>query len=60
MWEDSGVSATDNYDGDLTNKVIVTGVVNTNEVGEYIITYKVTDSSGNVATIKRYVNVIED
>lgn len=58
-WKDSGVTAVDNYDGDLTNKVEVIGSVNVNLAGQYIITYKVVDSSGNTATIKRYVNVIE-
>jgi len=46
----SGVSAYDNEDGDITNKIIVEGSVNTSLVGRYDITYKVTDSDLNTTT----------
>lgn len=40
-------SATDNYDGDLTNKVKVDGSVDVSKVGEYKQTFTVSDSSKN-------------
>ena len=58
-FSDPGVTAEDNYDGDITNKVNIDGKVNTNELGEYTINYKVSDSSGNESTIKRTVKVIK-
>lgn len=54
-----GVTAYDNEDGDLTNKIVVTGKVQTNTVGCYTLTYTVTDSSKNMAKVTRVVEVIE-
>ena len=39
------VSASDKEDGDLTDRLVVVGEVDSNTVGEYKITYKVTDNS---------------
>lgn len=49
-------TATDNYDGDIKNKVKVKGKVNTKRSGTYKLTYKVSDSSGN--TCKKTITVI--
>lgn len=54
-----GVTAYDNEDGDLTNKIVVTGKVQTNAVGRYTLTYTVTDSSKNMAKVTRVVEVVE-
>ena len=54
-----GVTAYDNEDGDLTNKIVVTGKVQTNTVGRYSLTYTVTDSSKNMVKVTRVVEVIE-
>ncbi len=59
-WVDSGASAYDNYDGNLSEQIKVNGLVNNKVIGEYIITYEVSDSSGNKATTKRYVNVVSE
>lgn len=40
-------TATDNYDGDITNKVNVESNLNTKEAGTYEINYSVSDTSGN-------------
>ena len=56
---DKGAKAYDEYDGDLTDKIEVSGKVDNKKIGEYTITYKVCDSSGNEATAKRTVNVIK-
>lgn len=59
VYEDAGVNATDNYDGDVTDKVTVTGSVDTDKLGEYALTYTVLDESGNAAVITRVVHVID-
>jgi hypothetical protein len=59
-YTDAGATALDNYDGDLTSSIVVTGSVDINTVGIYIISYDVTDANGNVATtVIRTVNVVE-
>ncbi len=50
-----GYIATDNYDGDITSKVSVSGTVNKNKVGTYTLTYTVEDSSGNKTKVTRTV-----
>ncbi|WP_186579851.1 immune inhibitor A domain-containing protein [Aquibacillus kalidii] len=52
-----GFTATDNADGNLTDAVTVSGKVDTTTVGEYTLTYTVSDASGNVTTVKRIVTV---
>ena len=59
--EDAGATATDNADGDLTSSIVVGGLdtLDTNVVGDYIITYNVTDAAGNAATeVTRTVSVV--
>ena len=58
-FEDPGATATDDKDGDLTNKIKVSGTVNTNKVGTYTITYTVKDKAGNEASVKREVKVVK-
>jgi hypothetical protein len=56
-----GATATDDVDGDLTSSIITDSTnVDTSTVGFYLVTYSVSDSSGNSATISRLVNVIEE
>ena len=63
-----GVAALDNEDGDITPKmeIIVTPQVEVNggyayfsEVGEYTVTYKVTDSEGRSTQKRAYVDVVD-
>lgn len=56
-YEEAGYVATDNCDGDITSKVVVTGEVDTTKVGTYEITYTVEDSYQNKAEAKRTVIV---
>ena len=56
-YNEPGFSAKDNCDGDITSKVEISGKVNTNVVGTYIINYKVKDSSNNETIIKRTIIV---
>lgn len=46
---DPGATATDNVDGNITNRVVKTGTVNTALVGTYTLRYDVSDSAGNAA-----------
>lgn len=55
-----GYIATDNVDGTITNKVIVSGTVNTNIIGVYTLTYTVTDAAGNASVpVTRTINVTD-
>ena len=55
-----GFSASDNIDGDISNNVIVEATgVDLSMTGNYLVTYDVTDSSGNpAATVTRLVRVL--
>lgn len=59
-YEESGYIATDEYDGDLTDKVEIIGEVNNEEYGEYVIKYRVKDNSNNVVEVNRIVKVIDE
>ncbi|MDU5263283.1 MAG: DUF5011 domain-containing protein, partial [Clostridium celatum] len=52
-------SANDKEDGNLTEKIEVTGEVNFSKAGSYELTYKVTDSDGNTTTKTRTVAVVD-
>ena len=55
---DSGATAADNIDGDISNAIRVTGAVNTASVGTYTLTYDVSDFAGNAAvSVTRTVRV---
>ena len=54
---DPGATAQDNKDGDLSNKIVVTGKVDTSKAGKYVLTYTVEDSAKNKATVTRTVIV---
>ncbi|WP_434069121.1 immunoglobulin-like domain-containing protein, partial [Vibrio campbellii] len=56
-FQDPGFTATDNVDGDISNRVQVSGKPDTDTVGTYTITYKVKDKAGNKATASRKVTV---
>jgi prepilin-type N-terminal cleavage/methylation domain-containing protein len=60
VYIDAGATATDNRDGDITNKIVVSGTVNPSIPGIYTITYTVTDMANNKAVLTRTVNVIDN
>nr|WP_275940684.1 immunoglobulin-like domain-containing protein [Neobacillus terrae] len=53
----SGISATDNNDGDLTSKITVDGSADPNSEGTYRVTYSVTDTAGNFTSVERVITV---
>ena len=58
---DPGATATDEEDGDISNSIQVSGSVDTNTHGTYVLAYNVTDSDGNSATVVvRTINVVDD
>lgn len=59
-WSDPGYKATDNIDGNLTDKVKVDGEVNVHKMGTYKLTYTVSDNAGNKAeSVTRTVKVVD-
>ncbi|MCP3936344.1 MAG: tandem-95 repeat protein, partial [Actinomycetia bacterium] len=56
-----GATALDNYDGDLTSSLVIDqSAVDTSAPGSYLVTYDVTDTSGNsAAQIVRVVAVVD-
>tara|TARA_X000000950_G_C13724788_1_gene581763 strand:+ start:65 stop:760 length:696 start_codon:yes stop_codon:yes gene_type:complete len=59
-YTDAGATASDNYDGDITDDIVVVNPVDTAVVGTYTVTYNVSDTAGNTATeVTRTVNVVD-
>ncbi len=56
-YSEPGYTVSDNYDTDMKDKVKVTGSVNTNKEGEYLLTYTALDDSGNKSEVTRKVIV---
>ena len=56
---DSGATAEDNEDGDLTPSIITLGSIDTSVVGTYTVTYTVSDSASNTVSVARTVSVNE-
>ena len=52
---DPGYTATDDYDGDVTSKVVVSGSVDNSKAGTYELTYTVSDTAGNTTSKKRTI-----
>jgi formylglycine-generating enzyme required for sulfatase activity len=57
-WVDPGATASDTLDGNLTNQVTITGTVDVNSTGAYVLTYTVSDAAGNDSNVTRTVNVV--
>lgn len=57
QYREPGFVATDNCDGDLTGQVTVSGHVDTETEGNYILMYSVADAYDNLVTVSRRVNV---
>jgi hypothetical protein len=54
-WKDPGFKAEDKTDGNITDKVQISGTVKTTPNTWYTITYTVSDKSMNITTKSRYV-----
>jgi Domain of unknown function (DUF5011) len=51
------VTATDDVDGDISSKVVLTGTADVNTPGSYTLTYTATDKAGNTGTAAFTLNV---
>ena len=60
-YSEQGATATDNVDGDISANIIIGGdIVDTNNVGTYVVTYNVSDAANNsAAEVTRTINVSE-
>lgn len=58
-YEELGATATDDKDGDITDRIVITGKVDTSKIGTYIVTYTVKDNAGNETTAQRTIKVVE-
>ena len=43
-----GVKITDDEDEDILDRLVITGDINTDEIGKYKLVYTVTDLDGNI------------
>lgn len=60
-YTDAGATATDAVEGDMTSSIVVGGdTVNTGVAGTYVITYDISDNSGNAATQLTRTVEVED
>ena len=58
IFTDAGATAIDSYEGELTDKIVKTGTVDTAKVGTYTVSYNVSDAAGNTAAeVTRTVSV---
>ena len=55
-----GYTAIDEYDGDITDKVQITGEIDAENYGEYVLTYKATDNSNNQTEVNRIIKVVDE
>lgn len=53
----AGVTAVDDTDGDVSDRIEVIGEVDTSTPGPYVLTYSVDDTNGNQALGSRFVSV---
>lgn len=53
------VVALDDRDGDITNRIILVGSVDTERAGDYLLTYIVSDLSGNMTVKERHITVLQ-
>jgi hypothetical protein len=56
-YQELGATANDETDGAAT--VTITGSVDTNTLGDYIITYSASDSASNTSSVSRTISVID-
>lgn len=59
-FNDPGATATDREDGDISDRIVTSGQVDTRNPGRYTLVYGVTDSAGNQAEpVRRTVTIRE-
>lgn len=54
----NNIKAYDDKDGDITDKIKITGTIDNKKYGEYMLEYYIEDSDGNNSKLTRTINVI--
>lgn len=55
-----GITASDDLDGDLTSEIQIEESIKPTETGEYLVKYRVSDSSGNETLKLRYITIYKE
>ena len=58
IYEEYGAVATDEYDGDLTDKIKIDNKIDITKAGDYKVVYSVTNSKKKTSKVERTVHVI--
>lgn len=58
-YKEPGYRAIDNYDGNISDKVMIESNVDINKLGSYYVKYSVKDMSNNRTEVVRKVNVVD-
>ncbi|MHA7965443.1 immunoglobulin-like domain-containing protein [Paenibacillus sp. CAU 1782] len=59
IYVEQGVQAIDNIDGNITDKVTMSGFIDTKTIGVYTLIYTVSDQAGNITQVQRTVTVVK-
>jgi prepilin-type N-terminal cleavage/methylation domain-containing protein len=60
-YKEPGVKASDDVDGDITDRIVITGNIDPNVAGPHTIIYNVKDNAGNEAvSVTRTINVVDN
>jgi len=59
-FQDPGVTATNDVDGNITSSITTSGTVNAETAGTYSISYSVSDAAGNTASVVQRTVIIAD
>ncbi len=58
-YQDPGFTGWDNFDGDISDRVLIEGLPDMETPGEYVLTYLLSDSHGNTVSAQRTVEVLD-
>ena len=59
-YTEAGFSAIDNLNKNITSMVLISGALDINVVGQYTLTYRVSDDLNNESFVTRTINVLEN
>jgi len=59
IYVEQGVQAVDNIDGNISDKVVMSGFIDTKTIGVYTLIYTVSDKAGNKTQVERTVTVVK-
>lgn len=59
IYVELGAQAIDNIDGNITEKIVMSGFIDTKTIGVYTLVYTVSDKAGNTAQVERTITVVK-